>query len=75
VCWRKLLDEEFGNFHSSPKVIMMIRSRKARWTGRVAGIWMRSTQFIYEAELAFVVIQHRIRYGRCPFADHSGLAV
>jgi hypothetical protein len=30
--WRKLHDEELCNLHSSPNVIIMIKSRAIRWT-------------------------------------------
>jgi hypothetical protein len=34
--WRKLHNEELHNFHSSPSIITMIKSRRIRWTGHVA---------------------------------------
>jgi hypothetical protein len=36
--WRKLLNEELHNLYSSPSMIRMIKSRRMRWTGRVARI-------------------------------------
>jgi hypothetical protein len=36
--WRKLLNKELHNLYSSPDIITsrMIRSRRMRWSGRVA---------------------------------------
>jgi hypothetical protein len=34
--WRKLYNEELHNFYSSPNIIIMIKSRRVRWTGYVA---------------------------------------
>jgi hypothetical protein len=33
---RKLHNEEFHNLYSTPIIIRIIRSRRMRWTGRVA---------------------------------------
>jgi hypothetical protein len=35
---RKLHNEELRNFHSSPDTIRMIKTRRVRWTGRVASM-------------------------------------
>jgi hypothetical protein len=34
--WRKLHDEELCDFHSSPNIIIIMKSRRMRWTGHVA---------------------------------------
>jgi hypothetical protein len=34
--WRKLYNEELGDFYSSPSIIRIIKSRRMRWAGRVA---------------------------------------
>jgi hypothetical protein len=34
--WRKLHNEELHNLYSSPDIIRQIKSRRMRWTGRVA---------------------------------------
>jgi hypothetical protein len=36
--WRKLHDEEPHNSYSSPNIIRMIKSRRMRWAGHVAGM-------------------------------------
>jgi hypothetical protein len=36
--WRKLHNEELQNLYSSPSKIRMIKSRKMRWAGYVAGL-------------------------------------
>jgi hypothetical protein len=33
--WRKLYDEELHNVYSSPSIIIMIKSKRMRWTGHV----------------------------------------
>jgi hypothetical protein len=33
--WRKLHNEEVHNLYSSPNIIIMIRSRRMKWTGHV----------------------------------------
>jgi hypothetical protein len=39
--WRKLHNEELHNLYSSPSIIRMIKSRRMRWTGRVARMGIR----------------------------------
>jgi hypothetical protein len=34
--WRKPHNEELHNFHSSPSISRMIKSRRMRWAGHVA---------------------------------------
>jgi hypothetical protein len=36
--WRKLHNEELHNLYSSPSIIRMIKSRRMRWAGHVAGM-------------------------------------
>jgi hypothetical protein len=36
--WRKLHNEELHNLYGSPRIITMIKSRRMRWAGRVAGM-------------------------------------
>jgi hypothetical protein len=36
--WKKLHKEELHNLYSSPNIIKMIKSRRIRWTGHVAGM-------------------------------------
>jgi hypothetical protein len=35
--WRKLHNEELDNLYSSPDIIRIIKSRRVRWAGHVAG--------------------------------------
>jgi hypothetical protein len=34
--WRKLINDDPHNIHTSPSIIVMIKSRRMRWTGNVA---------------------------------------
>jgi hypothetical protein len=34
--WRKLHNEEFRDFYTSPSIIRIIKSRRMRWAGHVA---------------------------------------
>jgi hypothetical protein len=34
--WRRLLNKELHDLHSSPNIIWVIKSRRKRWTGQVA---------------------------------------
>jgi hypothetical protein len=36
--WRKLPNEGLHNWYSSPNIIRMIKSRRMRWAGHVAGM-------------------------------------
>jgi hypothetical protein len=36
--WRKLHNEEFRDLYSSPSIIRIIKSRRMRWVGHVAGL-------------------------------------
>jgi hypothetical protein len=36
--WRKLHNEELHNLYTSPSIIRMIKSRRLRWAGYVAGL-------------------------------------
>jgi hypothetical protein len=36
--WRKLHNEELRDLYSSPSIIRIIKSRRMRWTGHVAGM-------------------------------------
>jgi hypothetical protein len=36
--WRKLHNEELHNLYCSPSIIRMIKSRRMRWAGHVAGM-------------------------------------
>jgi hypothetical protein len=37
--WRKLHNEELRVLNSSPSKIRVIKSRKMRWAGHIAGVW------------------------------------
>jgi hypothetical protein len=34
--WRRLLNEEFNDLYSSPNIVRVIKSRRTKWSGRVA---------------------------------------
>jgi hypothetical protein len=36
--WRKLHNEELHNLYSSPSIIRIIKSRRMKWAGHVAGM-------------------------------------
>jgi hypothetical protein len=36
--WRKLHNEELHDLYSSPSIIRIIKSRRMRWAGHVAGM-------------------------------------
>jgi hypothetical protein len=36
--WRRLHNEELHNLYSSPNIIRMIKTRRMRWAGNLAGI-------------------------------------
>jgi hypothetical protein len=49
--WRKLHNEELYDFHSSPNIVRMMKSRKMRWAGHATrmgekrnayGLWWES---------------------------------
>jgi hypothetical protein len=39
--WRKLHNEERNNLYSSPNIVRVIKSRRMRWAGHVAGMGER----------------------------------
>jgi hypothetical protein len=43
--WRKLYNEELCDLYSSPSVIRMIRSRRMRWAGHVARMWVKRNAY------------------------------
>jgi hypothetical protein len=45
--WRKLHNEELHNLYSSPDIIRMIKSRRKRWAGHVAGMGRRGMHIGY----------------------------
>jgi hypothetical protein len=48
--WRKLYNEELHGLYSSPSVIRVIKARRMRWAGHVAGMGERCIQrFGWEA--------------------------
>jgi hypothetical protein len=45
--WRKLQNDELHNLYSLPIIIRMIKSRRMRWEGHVAGIGRRGFHIGY----------------------------
>jgi hypothetical protein len=45
--WRKLHNEELRDLYSSPSIIRIIKSRRMRWSGHVAGMGRRRTRIDY----------------------------
>jgi hypothetical protein len=43
--WRKLHNEELRDLYSSPSIIRIIKSRRMRWTGHVAGMEERRNAY------------------------------
>jgi hypothetical protein len=43
--WRKLHNEELHNLYSSPSIIRMIKSRRMRWAGHVAGMGLKRNAY------------------------------
>jgi hypothetical protein len=37
--WRKLVNEELHNLHSSAAITGVMKSRRMRWMGHVSGTW------------------------------------
>ena len=36
--WRKLYNEELSDLYSLPNIVRVVKSRRTRWTGHVAGM-------------------------------------
>jgi hypothetical protein len=45
--WRKLHNEELRDLYTSPSIIRIIKSRRMRWAGHVAGMGRRGTLIGY----------------------------
>jgi hypothetical protein len=39
--WRKQHNEKLHNLYSSPSIIRMIKSRRMRWAGHIARMWVK----------------------------------
>ena len=37
--WRKLHNGELNDLYCSPKIVQVIKSRRMKWVGHVAGMW------------------------------------
>jgi hypothetical protein len=48
--WRKLHNEEFHNFYSSPNIIRIIKSRRKRWAGHIVRMGRRGMHMRYRWE-------------------------
>jgi len=47
--WRKLYNEEFNDLHSSLNTFRVIKSRRMRWVGHVAGL--RERRGVYKVSV------------------------
>jgi hypothetical protein len=43
--WRKLHNKELHNLFSSPNIIRMVKSRRMRWAGHVAGMGEKKNSY------------------------------
>jgi hypothetical protein len=43
--WRKLYNEELHDLYSTPNIIRMIKLRRVRWAGHVAGTGMKRNAY------------------------------
>jgi hypothetical protein len=43
--WRKLHNEELCDFHSSPSIIITIKSKRVRWAGHVTRIGEKGNEY------------------------------
>jgi hypothetical protein len=43
--WRKLHNEELHDLYSSPSIIRIIKGRRMRWAGHVAGMGQKRTAY------------------------------
>jgi hypothetical protein len=43
--WRKLHNEELNDLFTSPNIVRVINSRRMRWAGHVARMWVRRVLF------------------------------
>jgi hypothetical protein len=44
--WRKLHNQELRDLYSSPSIIRIIKSRRMRWAGRVACVFLKTEAVI-----------------------------
>jgi hypothetical protein len=48
--WRKLHNEELRDLYSLPNIIRIIKSRRLRWAGHVAGIGEKRNAYRWESQ-------------------------
>jgi hypothetical protein len=69
---RKLCNEEFHNFHPTPSLIRMIKSRRMRWTGHIARILRRPIRRWVDNIFTISITIHRICVGNRIFEFRPG---
>jgi hypothetical protein len=58
--WRKLHNDELHSLHSSPNIVRVIKSKRMRWAGQVARMWIG--RGIYRFCLGGPKVKYRWKY-------------
>jgi hypothetical protein len=66
--WRKLHNDEPHNLYSSPNIVSVIKSRRMRWAGHVAG--MREGRGVYRILFGSPESKRPLGRSRCKWEDN-----